>query len=116
MHRGARTPEELDTLLEDAFVVRDRLAVAGLFEREALLVDGAARETRGADEIAGWATERWSRGLTYVGTRPRVLQAGDTALVLTRRGLAVAQRRDGRSWRYAIALLAAEHLRTKEEP
>jgi hypothetical protein len=111
----ARTPEELDALLEDAFVVRDRRAVAALFESEALLVDGAAREARGAREIASWATETWSRDLTYLGAAPRVLQACDTALVLTPQGIGVARRRDDRAWRYAIALLATEHRRTKEE-
>jgi len=42
MRPGARTPEELDALLEDAFVVRDRRALAALFEGDALLVDAAA--------------------------------------------------------------------------
>ena len=115
MGPGARTPEELDALLEDAFVVRDHRALAALFESEALLVHGAAREARGAREIASWATETWSSGLTYVGTPPRVLQAGDTALVLTPQGIGVARRRDDRAWRYAIALLSTEHRRTKEE-
>jgi hypothetical protein len=32
---AARTPEELETLSEDALVVRDPAAVAGLFEDEA---------------------------------------------------------------------------------
>lgn len=114
MTTGARTPEELDALLEDAFVVRDRRAVAALFEHEALLVDAAAREARTAREIAIWATEAWSRGLTYVCAAPQVLQAGDTALVLTPQGIGVARRHD-RSWRYAIALLETEHRRAKEE-
>jgi hypothetical protein len=114
MKPGARTPEELDALLEDAFVVRDRRAIAALFESEALLVDGAASEARGVREIASWAKETWSRGLTYVGAPPRVLQAGDTALVLTPQGIGVARRRDDRAWRYTITLLATEHRRTKE--
>jgi hypothetical protein len=116
MAPGARTPEELDGMLEDAFVVRDPRAVTELFESEALLVDDGAREARGAREIAYWAAEAWSRGLTYVGAEPRVLQARDTALVLTRRGIAVARRDQDRAWHYAITLLATEHRRTKEEP
>jgi hypothetical protein len=115
MSRGARTPEEVDALLEDAFVVRERGAVAALFESEALLVDGAAREARGTLEIGNWAAESWSRGLTYVSRPPRVLQAGDTALVLTREGIAVARRHADRDWRYAIALLPTEDRRTKED-
>jgi ketosteroid isomerase-like protein len=112
----ARTPEELDALLEDAFVVRDREAVAELFDDDALVVDGISREARGTREIGGWATHAWSAGLTYVGADPQVLQARDTALVLMRRGIGVARRRDGRGWRYAIALLSTEDRRKEEEP
>ncbi len=46
MGQRARTPEELETLLEDAFVIRDREAVAELFEHGAVLGDGP-REARG---------------------------------------------------------------------
>jgi hypothetical protein len=115
MRSGARTPEELDALLEDAFVVRDRRAVVALFESEALLVDAAAGEARGAREIASWATQTWRRGVTYLAAEPRVLQAGDTALVLTPEGISVARRHDDRGWRYAIALLSLEHATAREE-
>ena len=37
MSPGALTPEELETLLEDAFVVRDRAALARLFEPDGLV-------------------------------------------------------------------------------
>lgn len=115
MRPGAQSPDELDALLEDAFVLRDREAVAALFESEALLVDAAARQARGAREIASWATDVWSCGLTYVGAEPRVLQARDTALVLTSDGIGVARRDADHAWRYAIALLATKHQRPKEE-
>jgi hypothetical protein len=114
MRSGARTPEELDALLEDAFVVRDRRAIAALFESEALLV-ATAGEARGVRQIASWATETWKRGVTYVAIEPRVLQAADTALVLTPEGIAVARRDDNRAWRYAIALLSLDHTTAKEE-
>jgi ketosteroid isomerase-like protein len=114
MRSGARTPEELDALLEDAFVVRDRRAVVALFESEALLVDAAAGEARGAREIASWATQTWRRGVTYLDAEPRVLQAGDTALVLTPEGISVA-RHDDRGWRYAIALLSLDYATEREE-
>ena len=53
MRPGARTPEELETLLEDAFVVRDRDALAQLFEDGAVLVAGGGRpEARGGSQIA----------------------------------------------------------------
>ena len=116
MRSRARTPEELDALLEDAFVVRDRRAVAALFESEALLVEAAAGEARGAREIERWATQRWRRGVTYLAAQPRVLQAGDTALVLTAEGISVARRHDDRAWRYAIALLSLDHATEREEP
>jgi ketosteroid isomerase-like protein len=117
MRPGAQTPEELDALLEDAFVLRDRRALAALFESDALLVDATAGKARGAGEIASWATETWTRDLTYVAAEPRVLQAGDTALILTAEGIAVARRHDDRAWRYAIALLSVEvdHATAKEE-
>jgi ketosteroid isomerase-like protein len=115
MRSTARTPEELDALLEDAFVVRDREAVAALFESEALVVDAAACEARGADAIASWARATWTRGITYVAARPRVLQAGDTALVLTLDGIGVARRHDDRAWRYAIALVLLDQKTRKEE-
>ena len=41
MRQGARTPEELETLFEDAFVIRDRTALAGLFEDGAVLSAGS---------------------------------------------------------------------------
>jgi hypothetical protein len=115
MRSGAQTPEELDALLEDAFVVRDRRAVAALFENQALLVDAAAGEARSAREIANWATQAWKRGVTYIATESRVLQAGGTALVLTSEGIGVARRHDDRDWRYAIALVSLDHRTAKEE-
>ena len=115
MRPRARTPDELDALLEDAFVLRDRRALAALFESDALLVDAAAGQARGAGEIASWATETWKRGVTYVAAEPRVLQAGRTALVLSPDGIAVARRHDDRAWRYAIALLPFDDTTAKEE-
>jgi ketosteroid isomerase-like protein len=115
MRPGARTADELEALLEDAFVLRDRRALVALFESDALVVDAAAGKARGSAEIASWATETWKRNLTYVAAEPRVHQAGDTALILTAEGIAVARRRDNRAWRYAIALLAVDHATAKEE-
>ena len=47
---GARTPEELEMLFEDAFVTTDREALVELFEEEAVL--GASRgEARGGEQI-----------------------------------------------------------------
>ena len=113
MGQRARTPEELEALLEDAFVVRDREAVAELFEDGAVLV-GDRREARGGDEIARWAREMWARDRTYLADPRRVLQARDTGLVLTRHGINVVRRGTDGAWRYAIALLSRDDT-TKEE-
>jgi hypothetical protein len=99
MKRGARTPEELEMLLEDAFVTRDREALIDLFERGAVLVSGDVPEARGEEEIARLATALWDRHRTYVADPRRVLQVRGTALVLADRGITIARRgRDG-AWR-----------------
>lgn len=114
MRPGARTPEELETLFEDAFVVRDRDAVADLFEDGAVLVI-AGGEARGAEQIARVATELWSRDITYVADPRRVLQSRGTALVVARNAVNVIRRgADGR-WRYAISLLASDDQSTTKE-
>jgi hypothetical protein len=114
MRQRARTPEELEALLEDAFVVRDRDAVAELFEDRAVLVRDR-REARGCDEIARWAREMWAHGRTYLAEPRRVLQARDTGLVLTPHGINVVRRGSDGAWRYAIALLSRDEATTEEE-
>jgi hypothetical protein len=113
--QGARTPEELETLFEDAFVLRDPGALASLFEPRALLVAGGVTgEVRGSEEIARSASALWSRDLTYVADPLRVLQARDLALVLATQGTSVVRRGADGAWRYAISLLAIDQP-TKEE-
>ena len=102
---GARTPEELETLLEDAFVTRDRQALTELFEDGAVLVGGRVGEARGGKAIGRLAAAMWDRDYAYLADPRRVLQARDTALVLAERGISVARRREGGGWRYAISLL-----------
>jgi hypothetical protein len=119
MSSGARTPEELETLFEDAFVVRDGAAVAALFEDGAVLVAGAAPgEARGSAAIARIAIELWSADVTYVAEPQRVLQTRDTALVVGPCGVSVVRRGADATWRYAIALLALDednHTQTRQE-
>ena len=113
MIQGARTPEELDALLEDAFVLRDPGALGSLFEARALLVAGGGTgEVRGSEEIAQSASALWSRDFTYVADARRVVQAHDIALVLATRGTSVVRRGADGAWRYAISLLAIDQ-RTK---
>ena len=47
MTGGARTPEDLETLLEDTFVLRDGEAIAELFEDGAVLVADGTRHYTG---------------------------------------------------------------------
>jgi ketosteroid isomerase-like protein len=110
MPQRAHTPEELETLLEDAFLLRDPEAVAALFAAEAvaLVADGHAA-ARGSADIARAAAAMWKRDGTYLADPQRVLQAGETALVLGPRSVSVARRQSDRSWRYAISLLAIDH-------
>ncbi|HWH45258.1 MAG TPA: hypothetical protein VNT32_11040 [Thermoleophilaceae bacterium] len=109
MTSGARTPEELDTLFEDALVLRDPGAVASLFDARALLVaGGGAGELRGSEEIQLRAADLWSGGLTYMAGAQRVVQANDLALVFATQGTSVARRGADGAWRYAIALMAID--------
>ena len=107
MTQPARTPEELDALFEDAFVLRDAAAVAPLFEARALLVaHGVTGEARGCEQIARSASALWSRDFTYVADPRRVVQAHDIALILATQGTSVVGRGADGAWRYAISLLA----------
>jgi hypothetical protein len=112
--RGARTPEELEALFEDAFVLRDPGALAPLFEARALLVAaGVTGEVRGSREIARSASALWAHDYTYLADARHVVQAHDVALVLAAQGTNVARRAADGAWRYAISLLSIDQ--TKEE-
>ena len=116
MNPGARTPEELDALLEDAFVLCDPGALASLFEARALLVAGeGAGEVRGSEEIALLAPVLCSGDFTYLAGPQRVVQAHDIALVVAMHGTSVVRRGPDGAWRYAISLLAIDQ-QTKEKP
>lgn len=104
MVSGAGSPEELETLFEDAFVVRDRAALTGLFEDGAVL-GAAPGEARGGEQIGRFAAAMWSRDLSYLAEPRRVVRARDTALVIGRQGVNVVRRQDGGRWLYAISLL-----------
>jgi hypothetical protein len=103
MPSGALTPEELETLLEDAFVVRDRTALTELFETDGL-VAAAGAAARGAG-IDAFVAALWAREVTYLAQPRRVLQAGNTALIVAEQSISVAHRTLDARWRYAIALL-----------
>jgi hypothetical protein len=114
MTTGARTPEELETLLEDAFVLHDPQALAELFQPGAMLVAGGGLpEARGRRQIARVAAQLWDAQRLYLADPQQVLQARDTALVVSGRATNVVRRTDYGSWRYAISLLDLETA-TKE--
>jgi hypothetical protein len=103
---GARTPEELESLLEDAFVLRDPGALAWLFEARAVLVAGGGlHEARGRAAIAEVAIEMWDRERSYVANPRLVLCARDTALVLGGHAINVVRRAADGDWRYMISVL-----------
>jgi len=108
MSAGARTPEELETLFEDALVMGDRQALAELFEAGAVLVAGDQRPGRGGAEIARLALATWQGDATYVADPRRVTQARDIALVVDDQGINVARRGGDGAWRYSIVLVLVE--------
>jgi hypothetical protein len=109
MRTGASTPEELETLLEDACLLRDEAALAGLFEDGAVLAAGGdAPQARGGETIARLATALWDSERRYVASPQRVLQARTTALVVAERAINVLRRGDDGRWRYAISLLPSD--------
>lgn len=105
MPAGAQSPEELDTLLEDAFVLRDPAALARLFEVAGVLVADGLPAARGRTEIGRVGARLLIDGRTYVAGSHRVVVAHGVALVLGEGVVHVARRGRDRSWRYVITLL-----------
>jgi hypothetical protein len=117
MPAEGRTPEELESLLEDAFVLHDPRALAQLFQPGAMLVVGGdLPEARGRRQIARIAAQLWDSERLYLADPRRVLQARDTALVLAGRAINVARRTDSGSWRYAISLLDLDMATKSDKP
>lgn len=102
---GARTPEELETLLEDAFVLRDQEALTQLLEPGAVLHGPGSLQARGREQVIRFLMEMWNQQRTYVADPQSVLQAQDTALILDGRAINVVRRGDDGSWRYAVLFL-----------
>ena len=84
MRSGASTPEDLESLFEDALVICDRDGLAQLFEHDAVLVAGPeASETRGREQIADQAAAMHTRGYSYFADPRRVVQVRDTTLIVS---------------------------------
>ena len=101
----ADTPEELDALLEDAVVLRDAAAVAGLFEPGGVLAVGGAGPARGAEQVTASAARLWDGARPYVAGPASALRTRDLALVTAGRAVHVARRAADGGWRLAIALV-----------
>ena len=101
-------------LFEDTLVLRDRQALAELFEDGAVLVAGDERSARGGEEIARLALATWIDDHTYVADPRRVVQARDIALIVAERGINVARRGSDGSWRYAIVRQSVDDGSTME--
>lgn len=100
----ARTPEDLETLFEDASVLRDATLLKQLFcDHAVMAATGDGSDTVGIDSIASLVAARWRRGQTYFAGGSRVLQWRDTALAVGH-GINVAHRSADGVWRYAISL------------
>lgn len=107
MRSGARTPEELETLFEDASVLGDQVALAELFGDGAVLVaPDEPAEARGGEQIARLASAIWERNQPYIAAPRRLLQAREITLIVADNAINVARRGSDGNWRYAIALLS----------
>ena len=106
MPAGARSPEELDTLLEDAFVLGDPAALTRLFEVAGVLVAEGLPAACGRPEIGRVGARLLTDGRSYVADSHRVVVTNGIALVLGEEAVHVARRGRDRSWRYVISLLA----------
>jgi hypothetical protein len=116
MGAGARTPEELETLFEDALVMRDGAALTNLFDEGSVLVTCRDGSAHGAGEIVRLALATWHGTHPYVADPQSVSQVLDIALVVAERSINVARRgRDG-AWRYAIVLQAIDEDTGRRTP
>jgi hypothetical protein len=70
-----------------------------------MLVGGGLPDARGHQQITRLATRLWRLDRSYLADPRRILQVGDTALVLGGRAINVVRRDDSGSWRYSIAFL-----------
>lgn len=98
----ARTPEELESMLEDAFVLHDHEALGHLFEPHAVLHPGCRGPAHGRDEISRLVADLWDRQHRYVADPRTILQARATALVISQPAVNVLRRTPDGTWRYTI--------------
>jgi hypothetical protein len=105
MSNNARTPEELETLFEDALVLRDEVALGQLFDGGSTLVAHDGGTARGSGEIARLALATWNGNAAYVADPRSVVQARDIALIVAGQAINVVRRDRNGVWRYAIVFV-----------
>lgn len=97
---AAASPEELETLLEDALVLRDDAAVEALFEPWDVLVAVAGSISRGRV-----GTELLSRQ-GYVASPRSVRVVSGAAVIVGEHAVTVSCRGPDRSWRLLAVIVA----------
>jgi hypothetical protein len=113
---GGETPEELETLLEDAFLLRDANAVARLFEDGSLLVSGeGSQPARDHEAILRAASLLCNNGCGYLADPRRAFQTRDIALLIGHAVINVARRGQDGSWRFAISVLNSKSRETPQK-
>jgi len=100
----AHTPEELESLLEDALVMRDAALLSGMYEPGAILMTAHSEPVTGPEACAQRALGLWQGDRSYVADPRLVMQARDLALVVSNDCVSVVRRDRTGCWRYAIVL------------
>lgn len=100
----ARTPEELETLLEDSLVLRDPEALSLLFDESAVFVANDVSSSHGSQSVAQTAMAVWEGDHNYVASPKQIVLSRDIALIVVEGGINVARRGSDGAWRYAIVV------------
>ena len=106
---SASTPEELETLLEDAVLLGDHRAVEELFEPGAVIISGSHVE--GPD---GALAELTAAG--YVASTQRVTQQRGIAVVVGECSVNISRRGPDGGWRLLATVLHSEAEVLREQP
>jgi hypothetical protein len=97
MALAGSTPEELETLLEDAFLQQDVRAIAELFEAGGVLLTGS--------DVWQAASALCGQRFSFLANARLICRADDTAILLGTNAISVARRgRDG-YWRFLFCYL-----------
>jgi hypothetical protein len=95
---SASTPEELETLLEDAVLLGDEAAVAALFDTGAVLINGP--RIHGPEQALAELAK-----LGYVATTRAVTVRRNLAVVVGDHGVNVSIRAPDGAWRLVAAIV-----------